>query len=70
MKFENIFNRLCNKIEFLLGIKKENKIISIEYFLGIIISFTLWSYYLIQTGIISQEYYHKCKRNMRIYIKI
>jgi hypothetical protein len=47
-------------IENLLGIKKENKIISLEYFLGIIIAVTLWGYHLIQTGIISQEYFQKC----------
>ena len=47
-------------VENLLGMKKENKIISLEYFLGIIVSFSLWGYHLIQTGIISQEYFSKC----------
>lgn len=47
-------------IEKILGIKKENKFISLEYFLGIIIAFTLWGYHLFQTGVISQNYYSKC----------
>jgi hypothetical protein len=67
MKFENIFEKFCDKIEFIIGMKKENKFISIEYFFGIVISFTLWGYHLVQTAIISQEYYHKCMFKIFLY---
>ena len=52
-------------IELIIGLKKENKFISLEYFLGIVISFILWGYNLVRAGMISQEYYTKCK----IYFK-
>lgn len=42
-------------IERLLYIKKDNKIISLEYLLGVIVSLSLWVYHLIKAAIISQN---------------
>jgi hypothetical protein len=48
-------------IENVLGIKNENKMISLEYFIGILLAFSLWGYQLINAGIISQDLFKKCK---------
>jgi hypothetical protein len=50
-----------NIIEKILGLKKENKWITFEYFMGFIVAFSLWGYHLVNTGIISQKIAKKCK---------
>jgi hypothetical protein len=52
---------MLNFIEKFLGLEKQNKVRSLEYFFGIIIAFTLWGYHLINTGFISQEIAQKRK---------
>lgn len=51
---------MLNFLEKILGLKKENKWIIIEYTCGFILAFSLWGYHLINTGIISQNIAKKC----------
>jgi len=44
-------------------IKEKIRFIDLEYFLGFILAFTLWGYYLIQTANISQYIAKDCKFN-------
>jgi hypothetical protein len=47
----------------ILGIKNtvNNKYISLEYLIGIILAFSLWGFHLFKTAVISQEIANKCK---------
>lgn len=47
--------------EKILGLNKRNKMISLEYLIGIVLAFSLWGYHLINTAIISQSIAKKSK---------
>ena len=49
--------------EKILGVKNtiNNKYISLEYLIGIILAFSLWGFHLFKTAVISQEIASKCK---------
>lgn len=44
---------MIDLIENVLRLKKENKVISIEYAICFVLSFALWGYYIIKAGIFS-----------------
>jgi hypothetical protein len=51
---------------------KKSNYMSLEYFLGFVIAFSLWGYHLFNTGLISQDIAKKCilkinKDDFKIY---
>ncbi len=45
---------------FIFNLFKKFRFIDIEYIVGFILAISLWGYYLIQTGIISQDIANDC----------